>query len=227
MGRSVMKFQYVMFATSFMLGVSTARADKAEDFRAAVAAGRDGGCRTIPYSDIRSDCGSRGSIMHEWCDGQKGSVSCKPAGTSRNLTFALEKEKKKNDEFKDKKRQLEDRKSRASDDSERSRLSSEIDAVDREIYDQGKVIDRAEKDLKDRKELVHNAIYNLDRCIDHRRAVMNLFAQVQDKVRGESDDSLRADKQTLIGYYNDSKSGHETAITDKESALSLCKDERL
>lgn len=223
-----MKIRNMTFATALALGgVSTVWAGKAEDFKAAVAAGRDGGCRTIPYSDMQSDCGSRGPTMHEWCDGKKGPVSCKPPGTSRNLTSALEKEKRKNDELKDKKRNLEDKKSRSSDDSEKSKLTSEIEAVDKEIYAQGKVIEQAEKDLKDRKELVTSAIYTIDKCIDHRRAVMNLFGSVQDKVRGESDASLREDKQTLLGYYNGSKNGHEIAIRDKENALSTCKDERL
>jgi hypothetical protein len=215
-----------MFATALLMGVSTVWAGKAEDFKAAVAAGADGGCKTIPYSDMQSDCGSRGPTMHEWCDGKKGPVSCRPAGTTRNLTSTIEKEKKKHDELKDKKRNLEDKKSRSSDDSEKSRLTSEIDAVDKEIYAQGKVIEQAEKDLKDRKQLVSDAIYNIEKCIDHRRAVMYLFGSVQDKVRGESDDSLREDKHKLMGYYNGSKSGHEIAIRDKENALSTCKDER-
>jgi hypothetical protein len=222
-----MRIRNNMFAMALMLVASTAWAGKAEDFKAAVAAGPEGGCRTIPYSDMQSDCSSRGSTMHEWCDGKRGPVSCRPVGTSRNLTSALEREKKRNDELKDKKRNLEDKKSRSSDDNEKSKLTSEIEAVDKEIYAQGKVIEQAEKDLRDRKELINNAIYTIEKCIDHRRAVMNLFASAQDKVRGESDDSLREDKQKLLGYYNGSKNGHEIAIRDKENALSTCKDERL
>lgn len=222
-----MRIRNVLFGLALVLGVSTAWADKPEDFKAAVAAGAEGGCNTIPYSDMRSDCGSRGPAMHEWCDARRGPVSCRPAGTSRNLTSTLEKEKRKKDELKDKKRSLEDKKSSSSDDNEKSNLTSEIDAIDKEIYAQGSVIERAEKDLNERKQLVNDAIYAIEQCISHRRAVMNLFSYVQDRVRGESDASLREDKQTLMGYYNGSKGGHETAITDKENALSTCKDERL
>ena len=143
------------------------------------------------------------------------------------LNHSLEKDKKQHDELTDKNRNLEDQKTPSSDDSEKSKLTSENETVDKEIYAQGKVIEQAEKDLKDRKQLVSDAIYTIDKCIDHRRAVMNLFGYVQDKVRGESDAGLRDDKQTLMGYYNGSKKGHEIAITDKENALSTCKDERL
>jgi hypothetical protein len=222
-----MTIRSIVCGAALLLGVSTASAGKAEDFKAAVAAGADGGCKTVPYDDMQRDCGTRGPIMHDWCDGKKGPVSCKPAGTSRALTYTLEKEKKKNDELKDKKRNLEDKKSRSSDDSEKSSLTSEIDAVEKEIYAQGKVIEQVEKDLKDRKQLVSDTISNIDKCIDHRRAVMYLFASIQDKVRGESDETLRDAKQTLMGYYNGSKQGHEKAITDKENAMSICKDERL
>ncbi len=224
---STSKVRSVMLATALLVSVSIAWAGKKEDFKAAVDAGKDGGCKTIPYSDLRQLCIDKGATMHEWCDGKKGPVTCKPASTSRNLQATLDKDRRKLDELKDKKRNLEDKKSRATDESEKTKLQSEIEAADKEIYAHGKVIEQDEKDLKDRKELVNNAIYTLEKCIDHRRAVMNVFADAQDKVRGESEDEVKDHARTLRDWYEESKRGHEIAIKNKQEALSTCKDERL
>ena len=224
---SASRLRTVLLATALLVSMSIAWAGKKEDFKAAVDAGKEGGCKTIPYSDLRGLCVDKGPTMHEWCDGKKGPVTCKPASTSRNLQATLEKDKKKLDELKDKKRSLEDKKSRATDEGEKTKLQAEIEAAEAEISAQGKVIEQDEKDLRDRKELVSNAINTIDKCIDHRRAVMNVFADAQDKVRGESEEEVKDYARTLRDWYEESKRGHEIAIKNKEEALSLCKDERL
>ena len=94
---------------------STAWAGKKEELQEAVNAGASGGCRTIPttYSDLRWNCDNTGSNMKDWCDGNRGPVSCKAQFKSRDLVSLVEKERKKLDELKDKKRNLEDQRSRA------------------------------------------------------------------------------------------------------------------
>ena len=217
----------VMLATALLVSVSTAWAGKKEDFKAAVDAGKDGGCKTIPYKDLRELCIGKGETMHEWCDGKKGPVTCKPASTSRNLQATLEKDRKKLVELEAKKRNLEDMKSRATDESEKTKLQAEIEAADKEISAQRKVIEQDETDFRDRKELVNKAISTIETCIDHRRAVMNVFAEAQDKVRGESEEEVKDHARTLRDWYEESKRGHEIAIKNKQEALSLCNDERL
>jgi hypothetical protein len=217
----------VVLAAALVAGMSTAWAGKKEDFKAAVDAGKGAGCKNIPYSDLQRPCVDQGPTMHDWCDGRKGPVTCTPRSTSRNLTSTLEKEKQKLKDLQEKKSKAEDRKSRAPDDSEKSKAQSEIEAAEKEIYAQGKVIEQAEKDLKDRKELVTNAIYTIEKCIDYRRAVMNVFASAQDKVRNENEDDVKENARTLRDWFEESKRGHEIAITNKQDALSTCKDERL
>lgn len=226
----IRNLRLVMFAATLLIATSAAWAGKKEDFQDAVNAGSNGGCRTIPttYGDLRSNCESLGSKMKEWCDGGRGPVGCKAQVKSRDLVSRVEKEKKKLEELKDKKRNLEDKKSRSSDDSEKSRLQSDIDATEKEIYEQGKAIAQAEKDVGDRKQLVNDAIYNLDQCINHRYAAMNTFGAAIDRIRNENEtDEIRNLARTLLGYYQDSKAGHQEILRNFESALSFCKDERL
>jgi hypothetical protein len=214
-----------VIATVLVLASSTAFADKLDDFKRARS---ETGCKSIPYSDLRSNCNSQQGPVHDWCDGGKGPVSCGSEGTSRRLKEALEKEKKNNEALKQKKRDLEGKRSRSSDESEKSKLSSEIEATEKEIYESGKAIDKANDHLRKRKELVNHAIYSIGKCLDYRRAVMNVFASAQDKVRTE-DETPEIEKiaRELRDMYEESKRGHKIAITDKDNALSTCKKETL
>ncbi len=226
----IRKLGRVVFVATLVMGVSAVWAGKKEDFQDAVNAGSNGGCRTIPttYGDLRSNCDNLGPKMKEWCDGGRGPVGCTAQFKSRDLVSLVEKEKKKLDDLKDKKRGLEDKKSRASDDGEKSRIQSELDAVEKEIYEQGKSIEQAEKNVGDRKRLVSDAIYNLDQCINHRAAAMNTFGAAIDRIRNENEtDEIRNLARTLLGYYQDSKPGHQKVLSNYETALSFCKDERL
>lgn len=225
----IRKLRMVVVAATMVVGLSVAWAGKKEDFQEAVNAGSNGGCRTIPttYSDLRSNCDSLGSKMKEWCDGNRGPVSCKAQFKSRDLVSLVEKERKKLEELKDKKRNLEDKRSRASDDSEKSRIQSEIDAIEKEIYAQGKSIEQAEQAVGNRRQLINDAIYNLDQCLNHRYAASNTFGAAIDRIRSENEtDEIRNLARTLLGYYQDSKSGHQEVLRNFETALSLCRDER-
>jgi hypothetical protein len=55
---------------------------------------------------------------------------------------------------------------------------------------------------------------------------MNVFASASDRVRGENDDDVRPLARQLRDKYEESKRGHETAITDKKNALDTCKNSR-
>lgn len=212
-----------LFVTPFALLCSQARADKLSDFKDAVG---NKGCDSIPYSDLRSTCKSQQSEVHDYCDGKRGPVTCGSARITRDLKENIEKKKKDVESLKNKKRSLEDQKSRASDESEKNRIGKEIDQVERDIYEAGKLVDAAISEFDERKKLVENAIYYLDKCVDYRRAVMNVFATALDKVRGETDDDIKPLARELRDRYEASKSGHETAIKDKQNALDTCKDSR-
>jgi hypothetical protein len=215
----------VVMVGLLMLVSSTATADKLDDFRRAKS---EKGCKSIPYSDMQGNCATQQDPVHEWCDGKKGPVTCGREGMSRDLTESLDKEKRKTEALKQKKRDLEDKRSRSSDDSEKSRLSSEIDAAEKEIYESEKGVDRIKDDLGKRKELVNNAIYNLGKCIDHRRAVMNVFAYAQDKIRNEDESpEIKEIARELRDRYEESKRGHAQAIEHKDNALNTCKKETL
>jgi hypothetical protein len=218
----------MIIIATFALGVSVVFADKLSDFKDAVNAAKDGkGCESIPYSDLRSNCTSEGSHVHEWCDGSRGPITCGSEELTRQAKSAVEKEKKNVEELKEKKSKLESDKSRASTDDEKDKISKDIEQVERDIYEAGKRVEQAEKDLEARKKLVEDAIYNLDQCIAYRRAVMNVFATALDKVRNEDETPEIKDlARQLRDKYEASKSGHEEQITARNNALDTCKNSR-
>lgn len=202
------------------LGASVAIADKLSDFRDAVT---KEGCESIPYSDLRGNCTSQQSYVHDWCDGNRGPVTCDSENVTRELKANLERERKKLETLKDKKRSLEDERGRATEDSEKERLAKEIEQVGRDIYDTERRVDQAVRDLEARKKHVDDAIYTLGKCLDYRRAVMNVFAAAIDKVRGENDDEIKPLARELRDKWEAGKRGHEIQITSRENALDTCK----
>jgi hypothetical protein len=213
----------LVFVATLALGVTAALADKLSDFKDAVSRS---GCESIPYSDLQSTCKSQQSNVHDYCDGKRGPVSCGSESITRQLKDSIEKEKKAIETLKDKKRKLEDERSRTSDESEKNRLSKEIEQAEKELYDADKRLEKATADLEARRKHVNDAIYTIDKCLDHRRAVMNVFATALDRVRGESEEDIKPLARQLRDKYEESKRGHEIAIKDKENALRTCKDSR-
>lgn len=176
---------------SMVLGLvvaAVAVADKLSDFKE--AAGKTG-CDSIPYSDLRSNCSSQSSYVHDWCDGGRGPVTCTDEQITRQLKENVDRAKKSVEQLEQKRRDLDDRRSRASDDEERERISKEIEQVDREIYDAKQRVDQAARELEVRAKLVNDSIYNLGQCLAYRRAVMNVFGYAIDKVRGEDDEEIK------------------------------------
>lgn len=220
MRRNVKRF---LVAATLTLGASVAIADKLSDFQNAVG---KRGCESIPYSDLQSTCKSQQSYVHDYCDGAKGPVTCGSEGITRELKDKLQKVKAEVEALKEKKRKLEDEKSRTSDENEKNRLTKEIEQTEKDIYEAGKRVDQALADLDARKKHVDDAIYTIDKCIDYRTAVMNVFATAIDKVRGETDEDIKPLARQLRDTYEEQKRGHEIAITDKKNALETCKSSR-
>lgn len=223
-----MNYVKLIIVATFALGVSVVFADKLSDFRDAVKAGRDGkGCESIPYSDLRSNCKTEDSNVDEWCEGKRGPTTCVSEDLTRKAKWAVEKAKRDVEELKEKKNKLESDKSRASTDDEKNKIAKDIEQVERAIYEGGKDVDQAERDLEARKKLVEDAIYNLDRCIAYRRAVMNVYATALDKVRNEDETPEIKDLgRQLRDMYEESKSGHEVQINNRTNALETCKKSR-
>jgi CDGSH-type Zn-finger protein len=201
---------------------SSARADKLDDFKDAVT--RDG-CDSIPYTDLRNHCRSQQSDVHPWCDGSRGPVSCD--GTSTNeLRANLVRVQRKLAELTDKRRDLDDKRSHASDDNEKAKWTLEIEAVEKEIETARKEVEAATSDLERRGDFVEKAIYTIGKCIDYRRAVMNVFAYATDKVRGETEPDIKPYADMLRNKYPQHIAGHETQIVSRTNAVENCKKER-
>jgi vacuolar-type H+-ATPase subunit I/STV1 len=215
----------IMIVASLALGVSVAAADKLSDFKDAVARK---GCESIPYSDHRSSCQSQQSQVHDWCDGARGPVTCGSENITRQVKDNLETEKKNVSELKEKRSKLQNDRSRASTEDEKTKLGKELEQVEKDVYEGEKRVEQAQKALETRKKLVDDSIYNLEKCVDYRRAVMNSFAAALDKVRNENETPEIADlARQLRNRYEEGKSGHEEQITARNNALSTCKNSRL
>lgn len=199
----------------------TTWADKIDDFKEAV---NKQGCDSIPYSDLRSTCNSQQDEVHRWCDGEKGPVTCE-LGVTRDLMSKLVSEQKNIEASKDKRRDLDDKRSNAADDQEKSRLTSEIEAVDKEIEASTKTSEGLKSDLENRKYELQKVTDTINHCIDYRRAVMNVFAYAQDKVRGETDPDIQEYARQLRDMYEKSKGGHEIQISNRNNSLDDCKKE--
>lgn len=216
-----MKNKTIMIVCALYLSLhSAASADKLEDFKEAVG---NTGCDSIPYSDLRSTCRSQQSEVHPWCDEKRGPVSCKFDISTNKLKELQTLERRQLEELKDKRRDVEDKRSRATDDTERAKRSAELEAADRSIEAAKKRLDDATADLVKRKDLVEKTIYTINKCIDYRRAVMNVYAYATDKVRGENDADIKPLAEILRNRYPVAISGHEEAIAGRFNAIETCK----
>lgn len=218
MRKSVL-WMVLMFSVS---AIPVVRAEKLDDFKEAAS---KKGCESIPYSDLQSDCKSQQSEVKGWCDGGRGPVTCE-IGVTADLQSKLDKAKSRRSELQDKRRDLDDKRSHSSDDTEKSDLTSQIEALDKALEEVSKQIDDLRAELEKRKDIVEKSIYNLNKCIDYRHAVMNIFGYALDKVRGESDPDLKTYVDQLVAKYQKSKEGHEEQIHNKENSRETCEKER-
>lgn len=216
----MIRYTFALLAV-LLVSQSIARADKLDDFKDAVS---KTGCESIPYSDLQSNCRSQQGDVHDWCDGYKGPVACDIGGT-RDLQSQLDKEQRNLEALKDKRRDLDDKRSHASFDQDKSSLTSQIEAVDKDIEVSTKRIEDLKTALSKRKDTIEKTMYTLSKCIDYRRAVMNVFAYALDKVRGETDPAIKPYAEQLRNKYEESKSGHEEQIKNKTNSLETCKKE--
>lgn len=206
----------------FTMSATSARADKVSDFNA--VKGKTG-CESIPYSDLRRDCGRQQQGVKEWCKGGKGPVTCRPIDT-KTMRTDLEQAKKRLDELKDELSDLKDSKSRAKDDAEKRQIEQAIRDKDKEIRVADDAVDDAEDKIEDARKEIDQIIKRIETCIDHREAVMVIFGRAKDKVAGEREPAVVPIARNLRDAYGASISGHRQAIDQKEDARDACRDRR-
>lgn len=214
----------VSLAAAGLFAGGLALAESLGDFEKAQQAMSNGeGCESIPYYSLRSTCVSQQALVHPWCDGDRGPVSCDKGVTAKlntQLTQLARTEDALERELDGLKREL-----ASADGSERSSLQRGVDQKQRELDDTREEIARREGELKAHRDEVSAAITTLNKCLDARRAVMNVFAAAKDKVVGERDPEIVPIARELRDAYEESKRGHELAITGKENALAVCEAE--
>lgn len=176
------------------------------------------------YGSLRGNCRDQQSYVHPWCDGGHGPGSCQ-RNVTRDLRVSLVNDQGKLSVDQDRRRVLDDKRSRAGDDTERATLTSELEALDKEIEATKKRIEHVERELASRKYLVENTMATINKCIDYRRAVMNVFPYATDQMRSENDPDIRPLADMLRSKYAKKIEGHVQAIKDKTDAYNICRDE--
>ena len=104
-------------------------------------------------------------------------------------------------------------------------MNSEIDTVNKQIDESERTSNTIRGDIDKRKDLLNTTIDTIEKCMDHRQAIMNIFAEALDRVRGEPDDEIKPLARTLRDSYEAEKSGHGLAITARKDAKDKCKSE--
>lgn len=219
----------VLFSSvGVFLAPSAAYADKVSDFKAAASNidVEEKGCYTIPYSDLQSSCLDQRSNVHSWCDGGRGPITCE-ANASSNLIKSLVTEERNYDTLKRKESELKDAIGSATNDQAKADLKKSLETTEQDIYKSYQARNNIKTAIDQREDLVDGAIYNIGKCIDYRRAVQNAFSSALDRMRNENESAIQPEATKLRVWYEQGKSGHETAITHKENALANCKKEEL
>lgn len=211
----------VPLALVAMLAFGVAAAESLSDFQIAKKAMDDEkGCESIPYYSLRSNCITQQALVHPWCDGERGPVSCEK-GVTAALNTKITQLSKPRDALK---RELDGLKRDLSSASasEKSALQRRVDQKQRELDTAEEEVEKKERELTAHRASVDAAIKAINTCLDARHAVMNVFGAAKDKVSGERDPEIMPIARELKDGYEASKRGHEIAITGKENALNTC-----
>jgi DNA repair exonuclease SbcCD ATPase subunit len=203
-----------------LLSPGAASADKVSDFKD--AKGKTG-CASIPYSDLSRNCSDQQNGVNDWCKGGRGPVTCTGIDT-RKIRDDIDRAERKLDDLKRELSSLQSKRSSAKDDAEKRSAEKEIDEKEKAIDTAKRSIEQLKKDLEDARKQIQQIISTIDKCIDYREAVMNIFSSARDKLSGETDEAIKDIARELRNAYSESISGHRQAITDKQNAKSACKD---
>ena len=222
----MIRLSWLILIALSSLRTQVAVADKLADFQDAV---KNEGCKSIPYGDYRSTCESQQAPVHEWCDGGRGPVTCVSETITRQVKEAVEKTKRDVDTAKDNKDKADRKRGQSGlSDSDKRAAEEEYKKASEEVDAAIKRLEHANRDLEARGKLVSDAVYNIEKCMDYRRAVMNVFASAIDRARNENDPpEIVSLARQLRDMYEAAKPGHEKQITARQSALDTCKSSRL
>jgi uncharacterized coiled-coil DUF342 family protein len=135
-------------------------------------------------------------------------VSCTPNVTF-NLTTSLVNEHKVLDGLNEQRRDLAAKRANSTDDDEKKKLSDQLDALDQQI-----------------EASQHRIEALINKCIDYRTAVNNVFRDAFDKVKAETDAAIKPYADQLADLYNQSIASHQSTIDDYDKAVKICKRER-
>ena len=219
---SIVLFAGLVFASTATLA----------DFQAAVQEADQGhGCTSIPYEDLRESCTENHERVDDKC--KVDALACKdPSGLiekAKALKTKIEQLEQQKQDLEKQKDELSDELDHETDDQKKSDLQDKIhalgDAIEakqKEIEDKSSKLDQMKDKLSKEKDDDDQRGDRGKECVAARTDVQRQFDSATSAAGDESDDQIKPLAEKLIHFWNDGKSGHQTAIDNAQRAVDKC-----
>lgn len=215
--------------------LSTAAATAAADNLAAFkAAEREVGCRSIPYSSLRSNCQSRQDVVNGSC--KAGDRSCSGLGTKtlreniESIAKKLESLARDRDKIKEEIGNLKSKLGNAKDDSEKRDIESRIREAENKVAESEKLTaellartDDMKKDIAARESKMRDRIPLGETCVQGRADVMRIFEDAISRAGSESDSDIKAIAQPLMKLWRTSVDDHKAPLEQAKDVVEVCR----
>jgi hypothetical protein len=190
------------------------------DFQKAVSeANSDNGCESIPYPNIKDRCRGKRDGVKDYCKVEE--LSCDefdPSGIQRKVGEMSGKI----DQLKRDRDNLQSKLSSATD-QDKNDIQNKINDLNKQIQDfQGKIEEFNTK-RNDEKSKIRDRIEKGKTCLDLRIDVQKIFKEAKEQAAAETDPAIKALAEKLIQYWTSKEGGHQTAITNTNTAIDKCK----
>jgi len=217
---SRLQFWVAIFSVA-CFAFSTTSAQTLDDWKKALKAANENGCtaESIPYSNLRDEANQKQTLVNNsckednWtCDGlETKSIRQEILGRSNNI----EKLKKERD-------QLVSNKSNAKTDDEKSKIQNNIDKLTKEINDKSRELDFKKKSLETDIKDIEIRIGRGTKCFNARVSVNQVFKNVINKARYESNPDIKPIATQLIAIWEQCKKDHEKQIARVNAGIEKC-----
>ncbi len=203
---------------------ATAQGASLKDFQDAEANLSNGErpCLTIPYSNIRENCLTKGEVVTNSC--KTVQWRCTGDHDTNNVLVNIKKANEKLTTLQSSGDGLKSKLNDAKDDSEKENLKKMIEANEKEI-DQTKVdLSNLADELADRKEKLRKRVEFGKSCISAREDARKEFENAIDQANDERDNDIQNIAQKLIPVWKASIEEHKTSLQAADDGVKICQE---
>jgi DNA repair ATPase RecN len=181
-----------------------------------------GSCQTIPYDDFKDACSRKQDEVVRWC--KKGEpYSCKGVDNRlKELAGFRDTQKARIDELSKEVEGLKSRKSQLTDSSAIREVEDKISDHERTIDKSKQTVEGLEKDIGASRTDIKERLYVGKNCLEARDDVNEIFDDVRQRAKGESNQKIRSVAQRLDSYWEATYRSHEDTIKETKEAVDAC-----